>query len=316
MAGPVNTTLFRRLFLRLVAGAGVVWGAATLTFVAIHVTGGDTAIAILGGDNAWASPEVLASVRHDYGLDQPLPVQYARYIGRLAVGDLGESYRLRIPVERAIRQQLGPTVVLTASASVTAVVLAIFAALLTAKRAHWLQAAASGMELAVSSVPAFVVGILFLLVFTFKLRWLPASGTGGWRTLLLPTLTLALPIGAVLAQVLRQELEAILDQPFVLTARARGMRDASVRLTRALRHALSPLTTLTGFLVAGLLGGAVIVETLFARQGVGRLMLDATANKDIPIVLGITLLAATVYVVVNLAVDLLYGLIDPRIRIA
>jgi len=316
MAGPVNTTLFRRLFLRLVAGAGVVWGAATLTFVAIHVTGGDTAIAILGGDNAWASPEVLASVRHDYGLDQPLPVQYARYIGRLAVGDLGESYRLRIPVARAIRQQLGPTVVLTASASVTAVVLAIFAALLTAKRAHWLQAAASGMELAVSSVPAFVVGILFLLVFTFKLRWLPASGTGGWRTLLLPTLTLALPIGAVLAQVLRQELEAILDQPFVLTARARGMRDASVRLTRALRHALIPLTTLTGFLVAGLLGGAVIVETLFARQGVGRLMLDATANKDIPIVLGITLLAATVYVVVNLAVDLLYGLIDPRIRIA
>jgi peptide/nickel transport system permease protein len=312
----MSPTLLKRLLLRLTAGAGVIWGAATLTFVAVHVTGGDTAVAILGGDNAWASPEVLASVRHDYGLDQPLAVQYVRYIRRLAAGDLGESYRLRIPVTRAIWQQLGPTVVLTASASFTAVVLAIVAALLTAKRARWLQAAVSGAELAVSSVPSFVVGILLLLVFTFRLRWLPASGTGGWRTLLLPTVTLALPISAVLAQVLRQELEAILEQPFILTARARGMRDASVRLTRALRHALIPLTTLTGFLVAGLLGGAVIVEALFARQGVGRLMLDATTNKDVPVVLGITLLAATVYVVVNLAVDILYGLIDPRVRVA
>lgn len=306
---------FKRILWRLLAGLGVIWGAGTLTFVAIHVTAGDTAVAILGGDDAWASAEVLAAVRKEYGLDQPVIVQYGRYLSKLAVGDLGESYRLRIPVTRAIQQQLGPTVVLTLAASVTAVLLAVITALLTAKRARWLQSLSSGTELAVSSAPSFVLGILLLLIFAFQLRWFPASGMSGWKTLVLPTLTLALPIAAVLTQVLRQEFESILEQPFIMTARARGMSEAGTRFLHALRHALIPLTTMTGFVIAGLLGGAVIVESLFARQGVGRLMIEATTNKDVPIVLGITLLASSVYVIVNLIVDILYGLIDPRVRI-
>lgn len=302
----------KRIFWRLLASIGVLWGAATLTFVSLNVTGGDTALAILGGENALPTPEVLARVRSEYGLDQPLSVQYFQYIGRLAQGDLGESYRLHIPVSRAIGQQLGATIQLSVWAALLAVSQAIVLAITTAKRARWVGTLSSGSELVLLSMPTFVLGILLLLVFSFQLQLLPPAGTQGWQSLVLPTITLALPVGASLTQVLRQELEDILEQPFIVMARARGLSETGVRLGHALRHALIPLVTLSGFIFATLLGGAVITETLFARQGVGRLMIEAATNKDVPLVLGITLLAAVIYVLVNLVVDLLNALIDPR----
>lgn len=302
----------KRIFWRLLASIGVLWGAATLTFVSLNVTGGDTALAILGGQNALPTPEVLARVRSEYGLDQPLSIQYLQYLGRLAQGDLGESYRLHIPVSRAIGQQLGATIQLSAWAALLAVSQAVVVAITTAKRARWIGALSSGSELVLLSMPTFVLGILLLLVFSFQLQLLPPAGTQGWQSLVLPTITLALPIGASLSQVLRQELEDILEQPFIVMARARGLSEAGVRLGHALRHTLIPLVTLSGFIFATLLGGAVITETLFARQGVGRLMIEAATNKDVPLVLGITLLAAVIYVLVNLVVDVLNALIDPR----
>lgn len=304
----------KRILWRLLAGLGVLWGAATLTFIAINVTAGDTALAIVGGPDAMPTAEVLAQVRKEYGLDDPLLTQYGHYIGRLAQGDLGESYRLRIPVLKAVTQQLGATVQLALSAGVLSIVLSVLIALLTARRAPWIRSIVSGTELTITSAPSFVIGILLLLVFSFYFHWFPASGSQGWRALVLPTVALALPVVGVLTQVLRQELEDVLEQPFILTARARGMSDAGVRLRHALRHALVPLVTLSGFVFASLLGGAVVVEMLFARQGVGRLMLDAANTKDVPIVLGITLLAAFIYVIVNIVVDVLYSLIDPRVR--
>ncbi|MNK23247.1 Glutathione transport system permease protein GsiC [compost metagenome] len=304
----------KRILWRLLAGLGVLWGAATLTFIAINVTAGDTALAIVGGPDAMPTAEVLAQVRKEYGLDEPLLTQYGHYIGRLAQGDLGESYRLRIPVLKAVTQQLGATVQLALSAGVLSIVLSVLIALLTARRAPWIRSIVSGTELTITSAPSFVIGILLLLVFSFYFHWFPASGSQGWRALVLPTVALALPVVGVLTQVLRQELEDVLEQPFILTARARGMSDAGVRLRHALRHALVPLVTLSGFVFASLLGGAVVVEMLFARQGVGRLMLDAANTKDVPIVLGITLLAAFIYVIVNIVVDVLYSLIDPRVR--
>jgi peptide/nickel transport system permease protein len=307
--------LLKRIVWRLVAGIGVLWGAATLTFVTINITGGDPAIAILGGPDALPTQEVLARVRAEYGLDQPLIVQYGHYLERLAHGDLGESYRLRIPVTRAIGQQIGATVELAVWAAVIGIALSILFAILTARRARWVRSLSSGSELVVSAMPSFVIGILLLLVFSFHWHWFPVSRTTGWKGMVLPSLTLALPVVAVLTQVLRQELEDILEQPFIVTARARGMSDIGVRLRHALRHAMIPIVTLSGFIFASLLGGAVVVETLFVRQGIGSLMVDATTNKDVPIVLGITLLAACIYVVVNIVVDLLYGLIDPRIRV-
>lgn len=305
--------LVRRMLWRVLGSLVVLWGAATLTFVGLNVSAGDPALAILGGPDAVPTPEVLEQVRREYGLDQPLIVQYGRYLGRLAEGDLGESYRLRVPVTKVIGQQVGATVELALWAALLAVLLSITVATLTAKRARWINSLSSGTELVLSSMPAFVLGILLLLLFSFQFRLLPPSGSNGWKTLILPTLTLALPVAAVLTQVLRQELEDILEQPFIVMARARGLSEAGVRLGHALRHALIPLVTLSGFILASLLGGAVITETLFARQGVGRLMLEASTSKDVPMVLGITLLAALVYVVVNLLVDLLNTLIDPRV---
>lgn len=306
----------KRILWRLAAGVGVLWGAATLTFFMINLSAGDTAIAILGGADALPTQEVLARVRAEYGLDQPLYRQYTAYLGRVVQGDFGESFRLRIPVSRAIAQQVGATVWLALSAGIVAITLSVVFAILTARRARWIRSLSSNTELVVTSMPNFVIGIFLLLIFSFRLHWLPAAGSNGWQSMVLPTLTLALPLAAVLTQVLRQELEDILEQPFITMARARGMSDAGVRLRHALRHAMIPLVTLSGFIFAGLFGGAVIAETLFARQGVGRLMFDATSNKDIPLVLGITLLAAFVYVVINLIVDVIYAVIDPRVTTA
>jgi len=305
--------LAQRIGYRILSGIGVLWGAATLTFIAINVTGGDTALAILGGPNAITTTEALDSVRAEYGLDQPLVHQYASYLGRIAVGDLGESYRLRIPVTEAIAQQLGSTVELALWSGSVAILLAVFVALSTAHRSRTLQNWFSGFELLLSSIPGFVKGIVLLLVFSFQLHWLPSSGANGWKSLVLPVLTLALPLATVLIQVLRQELEDVLEQPFITMARARGLSDAAVRIGHALRHAMIPLVTMSGFILASLLGGAAIVETLFVRRGIGRLMVESSANKDIPLVLGITLLSALIYVVVNLLVDIVNSLVDPRV---
>jgi peptide/nickel transport system permease protein len=309
-------SLLKRILWRLLAGVGVLWAAATLTFIAINITAGDTALAIVGGPDAMPTAEVLAQVRLEYGLNDPLLTQYGHYISKLAKGDLGESYRLRMPVAKVISQQIGATIQLAFWAAVIALVLSIALSLLTAKRARWIRSFSSGSELVLSSMPAFVLGILLLLAFAFRLPWFPASGTQGWKSTVLPALTLALPIVAVLTQVLRQELEDILEQPFIMTARARGMSDAGVRLRHALRHALIPIVTLSGFLFASLFGSAVIVETLFARQGIGSLIVQAASGKDLPVVVGITLLIAFIYVIVNIAVDVLYSFIDPRVRAA
>ncbi|GIH20180.1 ABC transporter permease [Rugosimonospora africana] len=306
-------SLLRRIGFRLLAGVGVLWGAATLSFIALHVTAGDAALATVAGQGANPTEAVLRAVRHDYGLDQPIYVQYLRYLGRLVRGDLGQSYQQRIPVAKAIAEQLGPTVQLAVAAALVAVLLAVGVALLTARRRPWIGSLSSGVELVLTSTPTFVLGLLLLIVFSFKTRLLPVSGNQGLASLILPTFTLALPIAAVLAQVLRTELEEVLEQPFIVTVRSRGMRDVAVRVRHALRHSLVQVVTMSGYVIGSLLGGAVITETLFVRQGVGQLMLNGVTNKDIPMVLGIVVFASVVYVVVNLLVDIGYTVIDPRL---
>jgi peptide/nickel transport system permease protein len=306
------TGVVRRIGIRLLTGLSVLWGAATLSFVALHVTAGDAALSTVAGQGANPTKEVLDQVRQDLGLDQPLWRQYLTYLDHLLHGDLGRSYQQRIEVSSAIGQQIGPTVELATAAAALAVVLAVTVALLTAGRRGW-RSFASGTELVLSATPTFVVGILLLIVFSFTWRVLPVSGSQGPAALVLPAITLALPIGAVLSQVLRSELEEVLEQPFILTARTRGMRDTAVRLRHALRPALVQIVTMSGFVVGGLLGGAVITETLFVRQGIGQLMLSAVTAKDIPMVLGLVIFAALVYVTVNLLVDLGYTILDPRL---
>jgi peptide/nickel transport system permease protein len=304
----------KRVLWRLFIGLIVLLGANTLTFVVAHSTGGDIALSAAGGLNSSPTAEVLARIRSDYGLDLPLRVQYFRYLRRLVHGDLGESYRLRIPVASAIREQLPATASLAIAAGVLSLIFAIPTALLTARRSNSIRMLSSGVELVVSSMPPFVVGLMLLLAFSIVFPIFPSAGSHGWRSLVLPTLALALPISCFLAQVLRQEIEEILEQPFITMARARGLSEIGVRFGHALRHALIPLLTISGYVFATLLGGAVVTEALFARQGIGRLMVDATSNKDVPIVLGVTLIATASYVIVNLLVDLASVLVDPRLQ--
>jgi len=308
--------MFLRILRKLLIGIGVLWGAVTLTFLAINTAGGDPALTILGGDDAAVTKAALDQVRIDYGLDKPILEQYFNYLGKIARGDFGESYRLHIPVTKAIGQQIGSTLQLAIPASIVTFVLAVVIALATARRAPWIRSLASNTELVLSSMPSFLIGIALLLLFSFAIPIFPASGSESWKSLILPSFAIALPVSSVLAQVLRNDIEEILELPFILTSRTRGMGDASVRILHALRHALIPLITLSGFIIAGLLGGTVVVETLFSRPGVGRLLSDSVSVKDVPIVLGVTTLSALVYVTVNVLVDISYAIVDPRIRIS
>lgn len=305
--------LVRRLGLRLAAGAGVMWGAATFAFITLHVTAGNIALTTVSANGSDPTAAQVQEVRRQYGLNLPLWRQYLDYIWKALHGNLGQSYQEHIPVTRAIAMQLVPTLELASAAAAVSVLFAVAVAVLTAKRRGWVRALTTGTELTLASMPTFVVGLVLLIIFGLELDWLPISGETGPASLVLPVLTLALPISAVLTQVLRSQLEEVLEQPFILTARARGMREVSVRLRHALRHASFQLVTMSGFVIGGLLGGAVIVESLFNRQGLGQLMLTSTTDKDIPVVAGVILFAALAYVVVNILVDVAYTLIDPRV---
>lgn len=303
------TTVLRRLLL----GVLVVWGAATAGFTALHLLPGDP-VQIILGTNTDAAPEVRAQLRHSYGLDQSLPDQYLTFVGGLLRGDLGTSYQVRQPVAGLLLSELGQTLLLAGSALATAFVLALAAATATAGRAGFARSLASGVELILLSTPVFWLGVLLLTAFSFTWQLFPVAGNDGFASLVLPTFALALPLGALLTQVLRAGLEEALEQPFVLTARTRGMGGLRVRWAHGLRHALLPAVTMTGWLLGGLLGGAVVTESVFSRQGLGRLTLQAVTSKDIPVVVGVLVLSAVVFVLVNLVVDLLYLVIDPRLR--
>lgn len=299
---------------RLLQGVGVMFGAAALTFAGARLVPGDPAQAIAGGPEASPTPEVLAQIRAEYALDAPLVTQFVQYVTKFLSGDLGMSYRLNIPVRDAIIEQAWPTLALASSAALIAVGLSVILALATAGRNPVIRAVSSAIELTFASMPTFWLGLLLLTIFSYKLGWLPAISRTHPLALVLPALTLALPLAGSMTQVLRQALEEGLDQPFVLSARARGLGDLCIRTGHVLRHALPPYLTMAGYLVGSLLGGTVITEMLFNRQGIGKLLLHAVLGQDLPVVMGVVLLAALVFVTINLIVDLLHPLIDPRLR--
>jgi peptide/nickel transport system permease protein len=298
----------RRVLARLVGVVGVLWGAATLTFVIEQLMPTDPAQTILGGAGAKPTPEQLAAVRVQYGFDQPVVVQYLHYLGGILRGDLGTSYIRKQPVSEIIAQQLGSTLTLTATA--------VAVTLLTAHRSRALAAVGSGFETVLAALPQYWLGIVLLVVFAFTLHWLPVVGDGGPEGLVLPALTLALPLAGFLGQVTRDEFSSAMEQPFVLSARARGMGDFAVRWRHALRHAVLPGLTLSGWALGSLFSTAVIVEAVFVRPGLGRVLVDAVTSQDMPVVVGVTLFVAAVYVVANLLVNLAFGRIDPRLRSA
>lgn len=289
----------------------VVWGAATAGFFALRIIPGDP-VDVMLGVHASVSEAVRAQIRADWGLSDPLVVQYVKYLGRLVTGDLGTSYRLQQPVIDVIGQQIMPTIQLMALAMAFALALAIGSALLARGRRS--RAVLSFAELFAVSSPTFWTGLVLITVFSFGLHWFPIASTDGFLALVLPAVTLAIPVAGIISQVLRQGLDSANAMPFAETARARGVSHARLFFRHTLRHAASNSITLTGYIVGSLLGGSVLVETVFARPGLGRVALDAITNRDIPVVLGIIVLAAVVFAVINVLIDIAYAFIDPRLR--
>lgn len=289
----------------------VLWGAATLAFLAFRIIPGDP-VDVLLGPQAQVSDAVKDGIRQDLGLDRPPLEQYLAFLGRLARGDLGESHQLRLPVADVIGRQLGSTVQLTSLALLIAVVVALASVLLV--RGRTARAIAGGIELFVLSSPVFWIGLVLLSVFSFQLGWFPVSGSRDAAALVLPAVTLALPVAALLGQVLRDGVETAEREPFLLTVRARGASPLRESTHHTLRHASVGGVTLAAYLVGSLLGGAVLVETVFARPGIGRVTLTAITDRDLPVVTGVILLSALVFVVVNTIADLVVPLLDPRLR--
>jgi peptide/nickel transport system permease protein len=239
--------------------------------------------------------------------------QYFSYLGRLLHGDLGTSYQLQRPVTEVIGSQLGSTIALAVSGLLVALVLAVLLAVTTAGR-PWASRIANGIELTLVSIPEFWLGIVLLVVFSFRLGWFPVAGANGLRSLVLPAFALGLGLVGLVSQVLREGVERSLEQPYSLSVRARGVSETGLRVRHSLRHASLPVATLLGWIVGGLLGGVIIVEQVFGRPGIGVVALQAAQSRDLPVVLGVALFSALVYVVVNTAVDLLALVIDPRLR--
>ncbi|MEV4203847.1 ABC transporter permease [Nocardia salmonicida] len=301
----------KRIVLRLITGLGVLWGATTLSFLGVRLAPGDTVDVLLGEQQR--TPEVEAAIRTEWGLDSPAVVQYGRYLWNVAHGDFGRSYVLQRPVSEIISSQAGPTLALTGAALLVALVFAVVVATSTAQRRRS-RAIANAVELALVSTPSFWLGIVLLSVFSFQLKIFPVAANKGLSALVLPALALGLSLGAVISQVLRDGLERALDEPFAVTVRSWSVSESALRLRHGLRHASLPAVTLTGWLVGGLLGGAVIIEEVFGRPGLGRVTVEAVLAQDLPVVLAVAILSAFVYVVISTLVDLLYLWLDPRLR--
>jgi peptide/nickel transport system permease protein len=268
---------------------------------------------IAGGALSETSPRVLALITRQYGFNKPLIDQYLHFLSQLLHGHLGTSYQLNQSVSSLIFGQLWATASLALGAAVLGFALALVLALSTAGRPIG-RAVSSAAELVFVSTPSFWVGILLLTAFSFHLHWFPVLGNNGVRSLVLPWITLALPIAGTLGLVMRDGLERALEQPFAITVRARGATPARLRWRHALRHALLPVLTLSGWTLGQLLGGVVVVETVFARAGIGELTVTAVNGRDFPVVTGVVMVTAAAFVVINTSVDAAYRVIDPRLR--
>ena len=298
---------------RLVVAITVLWGVATLVFVILRLLPGDPAALMLS--EAGASAEEIAQLRADLGLDKPLIVQYGQYLMDLAHGDLGTSLYAHRPVVTIIAEQLPSTIGLALAAMLIATVLGAALGIVAAVKAGtWIDSAATTLSVTGVSVPIFWSGLLLIWLFSLRLGWLPATGQGGLDHLILPALALGLASSAAIARLVRASLLEVLDQDFVRTARAKGLREGMILFRHALKNALIPVVTIIGLQFGFLLGGTVVTEPVISRQGIGRLLVNSILWKDLPVVQGVVLLAGLVYTVVNITVDVTYAFLDPRIR--
>jgi ABC-type dipeptide/oligopeptide/nickel transport system permease component len=300
---------------RLLLLVPLLLAVSVVTFVMIHLVPGDPVTTMMGTNVGGAQNIALA--RHELGLDQPLPVQYFDYLGNALHGDLGTSIRSGRPVWTEITDRFPATLQLTLAAMAVAIVLGVgIGTFAGAARGHWLSGTLMVMVTLGISIPTFWLGLLLIDLFAVNLRWLPVLGDTTLRGTILPTLTLAFPAAAVLARVTRASLIDVLHQDYIRTARAKGVGNRTVVLKHALRNGVIVVLTIVGLQFGGLLAGSVIVETVFSRNGLGNFVVGAITARDYPDIQGVVLVFAATYVVINTAIDILYGVINPRIRVA
>ncbi len=307
--------LLRYIGRKAAEATGVVLGVATVTFFLTLVLPGDPA-RLLAGQRADAA--TIAAIRQQLGLDQPLPVQYMRFLGRLLRGDLGRSYVLNRPVAEILLERFPATALLTVSAMAVATVLGLVLGVVAALRPNsWLDTLLMAGALLGISVPSFVAGLLMLLLFGVALGWFPLAGyvDQGWQYLVLPMLTLALRPLSIIARMTRSSMLEVMREDYVRTARAKGLPTQRVLFRHALRNALNPVLTTVSAWFAGLLAGAFFVEYIFNWPGIGTVAIGAIEKLDYPLIQGTVLFAAVVFVVVNFVVDILYAVVDPRVQL-
>jgi peptide/nickel transport system permease protein len=297
---------------RLGLSVFVVLGVSVAVFMMLRLVPGDPVTVIL---SQGATAQDRARLEHDLGLDRPVYEQYGIYAERAVQGDLGRSIRLRQPVTELILQRLPATLELAVASLVLATAAGLLFGMLSAiHHGRWLDHAIRVGSLAGVSLPSFWLGLMLILLFGVSLGLLPIAGRDGLSSLILPAITLAtVPLG-IITRIVRSSLLDVLGEDYIRTARAKGLGERAVLFRHALRNSLIPLVTVVGIQFGTLLGGAIIVETVFAWPGVGRMLIDAVSARDFPLVQGIVLFIAVGFVLVNLIVDLLYAYIDPRVR--
>lgn len=297
---------------RLVAMVPVLLGVTLVIYLILNMAPGDPAKVILGEQ---ATPEQIAELREEMGLNDPVLVQYARYIFNLVQGDMGESYNSGLKCNVEIFARFPNTLRLTICAISLAVILALPIGILAAVKQNSLfDGASMFIALIGLSMPVFWLGLLLILFFSLRLGWFPSSGADGWKSLVLPTVTLGFQQMASIARVTRSSMLEVIRADYIRTARAKGVAENKVITKHALKNALIPTVTVVGLQFGGMLGGSVMTESVYAWPGVGRLMVQSINKRDIPMVLGCVIMFSLTSSVVNLLVDVLYGFIDPRIK--
>ena len=300
----------------------ILLGVSLVTFIIVRSIPGDPVRVLLGAD-ARSTPDQIENIRRSYGLDQPLPVQYIKWLGHVVTGDLGQSLRTGRPLTQELGMRLPVTAQLTVFAAILgtipAVIFGVLAAIRRNTKLDWMTTLTA---LAGISVPNFFLATLLVLLFSFKLRWLPNVGykpffdapLDNLQLMILPAVSLALPFMAVLMRFTRSAVLEVMNQDFVRVARAKGLTQGRVIRRHVLPNAGIPVLTIAGIQVAALLGGTVIIEQIFALPGVGRYIYEAISNRDYPVVQSVTLVMAAIFVLVSLIVDVLYAVLDPRLR--
>ena len=305
--------MLQYLVKRLLAAVPVLLGISVAVFLMMHLVPGDPAKMMLG--ELAVQKEAIDNLRRQLGLDDPIPVQYWRFLRGALRGDLGRSVLENQPVARMIWQALPSTIELTLAGLGIAIALGFILGVTAAVRQNsWVDNASMVVALWGVSMPSFWMGLLLIFLFSLKLGWLPATGQGGLERLLMPAFTLGYVASAVIARLVRSSMLEVLRQDYVRTARAKGLADRLVIYRHALKNALIPVVTVLGLQFGALLGGAVVIETVFSRPGIGRLAVTSILSKDFQVTQGTVLMSAVFYTLVNIAVDFSYAFLDPRIR--